>query len=287
MATGYCTVDDVRRVLREGSLPGDAVQDPRIVRDAIAAQTEWFEKEYKRHWFVPGGVDEDADNLISTSAKTRDDEHDIPTHGGFVHGDSERDRPFSRTNSDALLEAGPRHDRRRRHRREPKQEIRIARGAPDAVDNPVDESIPADTRIRLARRDVRAVNELSVINADGGYDDWVADSSFAGGIGSPHRGEDYWVRVNNGGASELYIDVHSLDDDIPSLSNAVYVDIDYGHEGLPRTARRGIANRAAAALAEDAAIQIPANAEVYSVDSLADKLETRADELLGAYEVAL
>jgi len=287
MATGYCTPDDVRRALREADLPGDAARDRRIVIDAIAAQTEWFEKEYKRHWFVPGGVDTDPDELIPTSAKTRNDEHDLPTHGGFVHGASERDRPFGRESSDALLEAGPRHDRRRRHRREPTQEIRIALGAPDALDHPVNESPPAYTRIRLDRRDVQAVNELHVINADGGYDDWVASSDFAGGVGTPHRGEDYWVRINNGGVSELYLDVHSLDDDTPSLSNAVYVDIDYGHEGLPRTARRGIANRAAAALAEDAAIQIPANAEVYSVDTLAEVLKEKAEELLNSYRVAL
>jgi len=287
MAAGYCTAGDVRRALREADLPGDAAQDRRIVIDAIAAQTEWFEKEYKRHWFVSGGVDEDADNLIPTSAKTRNDEHDLPTHGGFVHGASERDRPFSRESSDALLEAGPRHDHRRRHRREPKQEIRIALGAPDTLDHSVNETTPAYTRIRLDRRDVQAVNELHVINADGGYDDWVASSDFDGGVGTTHRGEDYWVRINNGGVSELYIDVHSLEDDIASLSNAVYVSLDYGHEGLPRTARRGIANRAAAALAEDAAVQIPTNAEVYNVDTLAEVLEEKAEELLGSYRVDL
>jgi len=285
MPDGYCTLNDVRRALRKAELPGDVSQDKDIAIDAIAAQTEWFEKTFSRHWYVSGGITEDNEGLIPTAAKTRDDEHDIPTHGGLVHGSSERDRRLTRKNSDALLEAGPRHDRRRRAARDPKQEIRIATGRPEALKPPVDEDVPAYTRITFARRDIQAVNELHVINEDGGYDDWVASNDYTGGVGTTNRGNDWWVRINNGGRSELYLDVHAMDDDIASFSNAVYVDIDYGHKGLPRTARRGIAFRAAADLVEEAVIEIPNNATIYNIETKAEELREQAKKLLSAYRL--
>jgi len=282
--TGYCTLGDLRRALREASLPGDAAQDKRIAADAIVAETTPLEKSLSRHWYAPTGadiLDEATEVTIPTGAKTRDDEHDIPTHGGAVHGASERDRFRVRENSDALLESSSRHDRRRReHRREPKREIRIATG--DYQDG-LESDTPAYTRIRLARRDVTATNTIHVVNADGGYDDWVADSAYTGGVGNSHRGEDYWLRINNGGVADLYLDVHAMDDDLASLSNAVYVDIDYGHEGIPRSVRRAVALRAGAALVEDAVIEIPQNATVYNIDTKAEKMREKADELLEVY----
>ncbi|WP_435346026.1 hypothetical protein [Haloarchaeobius sp. HRN-SO-5] len=283
MPTGYCTVDDVRRALRQEAVSGDIAQDRQIVLDAITAQTEWLEKTLHRHWYEPGGIQEDTDDLIPTGANTRDDEHDIPTHAGFVHGASERDHYRYRENSDALLEAGPRYERRRKHYEEPKREIRLAFG--DVYDpETADETIPAYTRIRLARKDVETVNTLSVVNAQGGFDDWVATSDYTGGVGNTHRGEDYWVRVNNGGVSELYLNIHAMDDDIPSFANAVYVDFDYGHDGIPRNVRRAVAFRAASDLTEEAATQIPDNARVYNVDTLADQLREKATELLEVYQ---
>jgi len=275
---GYCTLEDVRRALRKANLPGDISQDQQIAVDAIAAETEPLEKSLKRHWFEPDGISE-ADAIdIPTGPKTRDDEHDIPRHAGLVHGDSEIERHRYSANSDALLEAGPRHERRRRHDwSEPKREIRIATG------DLHDEDVPAYTRIRLDRRDVDAVNTLSVVNADGGYDDWVASDDYDGGVGIQHRGEDYWVRVNNGGWSELYLDVHAMDDDLASLSNAVYVDLDYGHSGIPRNIRRAVALRAGAELVEEAVISIPENATLYGVETKSDEMRSKADELLSVY----
>ena len=283
MATGYCTLDDVRRALRTAELPGDISQDKEIAIDAIAAQTEWLEKELDRHWYVSGGITEDDENLIPTDPNTRDDEHDIQTHGGFVHGSSERDRHRTRKNSDALLESGPRYERRRKHYQDPKREIRIAFGRPEALEPPVDDTIPAYTRITFDRRDVQALNTLNVVNENGGFDDWVGSNDYDGGVGKQNRGKDYWVHVDNGGVSELYLDVHAMDDDIPSFSNAVYVNIDYGHEGLPRTVRRAVAFRAASDFVEEAAIQIPNNSEVYGVESLAEQFERKAEELLEVY----
>lgn len=282
MPTGYCTVDDVRRVLQDTVAEFDSGatgnNQNQVVVDAIQSQTEWLEKTAKRHWYVSTAPSEDTHELIPTTPKTRDDEHDLPRSGGLVHGASEDRRHRFRMNSDALLESGPRHDRRRRHDHRPKREIRLAFG------DLHDETVPAYTRITLDRRDVEAVNELHVVNANGGFDDWTQEKT--GGVGTTHRGGDYWLRVNNGGVSELYLNVHSMDDDLASLSNAVYVDIDYGHEGLPRTVRRAIAMRSAAQLLaadDEASLGIPENANLQSIESKVSALERQADDLLEVY----
>lgn len=280
MATGYCTLEDLRRALREADLPGDLSQDQQIAVDAITSRSDWLERTYKRHWYAPAGagiLDEATQIDIPTAPKTRDDEEDLETHGALVHGASEVERYRHQPNSDALLEAGPRHEHRRHERRDPKREIRIAIGE---YHHGHDESVPAYTRIRLDRKDVDAINSLNVINADGGYDDWVADNAYTGGVGLAHRGEDYWGRVNNDGISELYIDVHALDDDLASLSKAVYVDWDYGHEGIPRNVRRAVANFAGAVFTEEASIEIPENARLYNIETKAEEMEARARELL-------
>lgn len=289
MVTGYCTVEDVRRALQKAGLPGDVSQDRDIAIDAIVAQTEWLEKKTDRHWYVPGGIPEDTDDLIPTTANTRDDEHDIPTHGGFVHGASEHDHRRLRKNSDALLEAGPRYEHRRKHLDHPKEEIRIAFGRPNALVPPVDESIPAYTRITLDRRYVQAINTLSVVDETGAFNDWVASNDFDGGVGNQYRGDDYWIRINNDGVSELYLDVHAMDDDIPSFSSAVYVDIDYGYEATDgddtklRNIRRAVALRAGAALVEEAVIEIPQNATLYNIETKAEEMRDSAAELLEPY----
>lgn len=275
MATGYCTLEDVRRALRKANLPGDVSQDEQIAVDAILAQTEPLEKSLSRHWYEPTGISEATAVDIPTGPMTREDEHDLSTGGAMVHGASEQERYRYRENSDALLESDPRNDRWRKDRREPKREIRLSFG------DLRDDSRPAYTRLRLNRKDVKAVNELHVVNAEGGFDDWTAD--FQGGVGNTHRGEDYWVRINNGGVSELYLDVHSMDDDLASLANAVYVDVDYGHEGIPRNVRRAVAFRAAADLVEEAVVEIPQNATVYNIETKAEELRSQADELLEVY----
>ncbi|OYR53591.1 hypothetical protein DJ73_07215 [Halorubrum sp. Ea1] len=280
---GYCTLEDVRRALRKADLPGDVGQDEQIAVDAILAETEPLEKTLKRHWFEPDGISEASAVTIPTAPKSRDDEHDIQTQAGMVHGASERDRYRYRENSDALLESDPRSDRWRKDRREPKREIRIAFGPNEALEPPVDETIPAYTRLTLNRKDVKAVNTLSVVTAEGAFEDWVASEEYSGGVGNQHRGEDYWVRVNNGGVSELYLDVHAMDDDLASLSNAVYIDLDYGHSGIPRNVRRAVALRVGAELVEEAVVEIPQNATIYGVETKADEMRSKADDLLSVY----
>ncbi|MCD2204413.1 hypothetical protein [Halobacterium sp. KA-6] len=284
MPEGYTTLDYVRRALRSSDLPGDVSQDPRIAVDAITAQTEPLEKTLHRHWYEPDGISNATEVTIPSGPNTRNDEHDIQTRGGLVHGDSERKRHRYRKNSDALLEAGPRYERRRQDNDVTKRKIRIAFGDDNALDPAVNTDIPAYTRITLNRKDVSAVNELLVVNESGGYDDWVASDDYSGGVGMMHRGEDYWVRINNGGVSELYLDVHAMDDDLVSLSNAVYVDFDYGHKEIPENVRRAVAFRAAADLVEEPSFQIPDNANVYGAESKASELREQADRLLEVYK---
>ena len=244
---GYCTLEDLRRALQEAELPGDIEQDQAIAVDSITAQTEWLEKSLKRHWYAPAGADilDEATAIdIPTEPNSRDDEEDIPTSSAFVVDD----------------------------------------------DGPAPKTYQGDyARISLDRRDAGAVSKLLVRDADGGYTDWVASDDYDGGQFSDALGDDYYVRVNNSGWSYLYLDVTNLYDDekeeyvLDTFSNAVYVFFDYGHEGFPQTLRRAVAFRAASDHVEEAAMQIPDSARVRSVESLADKFERKAEELLEVY----
>jgi len=96
--------------------------------------------------------------------------------------------------------------------------------------------------------------------------------------------------VNSGGWSRLYLDTTNLladgeDDEyvLDSFANAVYVSYDYGHTGLPMSVRRAVALHAAADLIEEPAIQIPNNATVYNVETKAEEMRSRAEELLDVY----
>ena len=54
-------------------------------------------------------------------------------------------------------------------------------------------------------------------------------------------------------------------------------------EGVPRTVRRAVALRAGAELAEEAVIEIPSNTTLYNVETKADAMREKADELLEVY----
>jgi len=268
MVTGYCTLDDVRRALRTAKLPGDIQQEQGIAIDAIAGQTEFIQKRYDHHWYEPDGLDEDSVGLIPTSTEARDDEYDIYSHGATVMPSGKQSGETTSATG-TVFSSGHQQS-------ELKQRIRLSSGRLD------DSTVPTYTRLTLARKDVQEITSLSVINADGRYDDWAADPAYSGGVGTPHRGEDYWVRVDSG-VSKLYLNVHSMDDGLPSLSNAVYAGIRYGHEGIPRTVRRAVAFRAAADLVEEAVVEIPQNATIYNVETKAEELRSQAEELLGEY----
>ncbi len=207
-----------------------------------------MEKTFKRHWYAPTGADihSEADEIdIPTGPKTRNDEEDIPTGSAVVVDDE-----------------GP----------EPKT------------------SQGDYAKIKLARRDAESVEALHVRTEDGTYEDWAASADYTEGSWPPAGDVDYYLRVNNGGWSRLYLDTTNLleedeDDEyvLDSFASAVYVEWSYGHEGIPKNVRRAVAFRAASDFVEDAAMQIPENAKVRSVEALADKFERKADELLEVY----
>jgi hypothetical protein len=245
---GYCTLEDLRRALREAQLPGDIQQDTQIAVDAITAQTEWLEKTLKRHWYAPAGasiLDEASAIDIPTEPKNRDDEEDIPTSSAVIVEDDSGPSPKTSQGDYA--------------------------------------------KIGLARRDAEAIEALHVRTADGTYEDWAASSDYTEGPWPP-SGEDYYLRVNSGGWSRLYLDSTNLLEDgeddkyvLDSFANAVYLEFSYGHEGIPRNVRRAVAFRAGADLVEEAVVEIPQNATVYNVETKAEEMRTQAEELLEVY----
>lgn len=255
--TGYCSVEDVERVLQEADIT--ARLDTSTVVDAITAQTEWVEMNTRRHWFVEGGAEDDSEDVVFTSGKSRDDEHDIRTTGASVIGSAD-----DRVNTIPPSLPGGR-DRGRR----PDPRIKIEFG------NRHDEDIPTYTRIRLERKDVTALNALYVADEDGQYVDWTEEAE--GGVGNDHRGEDWWVRINNRGVAELYLDIHTMDEFgmPPSFSNAVYVDIDYGLNELPQGVRRGVALLAAAQLVQDDELNVsmPDQGQLVNVETKSEAYE--------------
>lgn len=249
MPTGYCTVDDVRRVLQDTVSSFDSgatgANQNQVVVDAIASQTEWLEKTLKRHFYATTRPSEDTHELIPTSPETRDDEESIPTGGVILTGGAPEPKTFQ----------------------------------------------GEYTRLALDRRDAASISELLVRDPDGAYVDWVASSDYSGGPFPDAVGEDYYLRVNNGGWSELYLDTshfYDADGDLlyESFANAVYVTFSYGHEGIPEPISRATAMRAAAQLLasdDEASLGIPENANLQTIESKVSALERQAEELLGAY----
>ncbi|UIP00339.1 hypothetical protein Hbl1158_02920 [Halobaculum sp. CBA1158] len=273
-AVGYCTLEDVRRALRKANLPGDIDQDNRIAIDAIVAETEPVEKSLKRHWYAPAGAGilNEADQIdIPTETRSRDDEYDIPTRSFLTTGSDDRSSYYPPTWVDYDPDDDPEPDYADMDGLSPK-------------------TVQGDyAAIELDRRDADAIEALHVRTTDGTYEDWVASDDYTEGSWPP-SGEDYYLRVNNGGWSRLYLDVTNLlktgkSDEyvLDSWANAVYLEWSYGHEGIPRNVRRAVALRAGAELVEDAVIEIPQNATVYNVETKAEKMREKADELLEVY----
>ena len=248
MPTGYCTVEDVRRALQKTIDSFDSgawgADDHQTVVDAITSQTEWLEKTTKRHWYEPNGITEDDKDLIPTSTKSRNDEESVTTGGATVVGEPVTPKTWQQ----------------------------------------------GYTKLRLDRRDAGAVEQLLVAGEDG-FEDWTASDEYAGGQYPDALGDDYYIRVNNGGWSELYLDAdHFLDADsepiLDSYSNAVYVTFEYGHEGIPKNVRRAVAMRAGAQLLapdDEAALGIPEQSSLQSVETKVQALERQAEELLEVY----
>lgn len=275
---GYCTVDDVRKVFQKNETHFPDQIETEIVVDAIKGWTDQLQSWTKKHWYDGTGSITDSENVLATATLTREDEHDFETHGAMVDGEAQEPRYWNQ-NSDAMLEEAPDRYRQFHERRDKRAHLRIAFGEFDAGVDP-DDTTPAYTRLRLNRKDVTDVNELMVVNADAGFDDWLVDKT--GGVGNTHRGEDWWVRVNNRGVSELYIDVQQLPDDIPSLSNALYIDFDFGDDEIPMSVRRGVAHLTASQLVVEEGFQagMPDQGQLINVETKSQKWERQGYRLL-------
>jgi hypothetical protein len=277
MPTGYCTVPDVRRALQETIANFESgawgENNHQVVVDAITAQTEPLEKELKRHWYEPGGITEDDLDLIPTAVKTRDDEEDIPTRAFLTTGSSERSSyyPPAWVDYDPDADADPDYAE---------------------MDGLTPKTVQGDyAAIPLPRRDADTISALHVRTEDGTFEDWAGSNDYTEGSWPP-SGEDYYLRVNNGGWSRVYIDTTNLlkedeDDEyvLESFANAVYIEYSYGHEGIPRNVRRAVAFRAAAELLldDEAALGIPDNGQLVNPESKKQAMENKADELLEVY----
>lgn len=133
MSKGYCTTEDVRRVLQNAEFSGALAEDAnQAVKDAITAQSEWLQETTNRHWYEPGG-----DALVYDEPLDHTETLDVPSsphadHTQMFHG------------------GGP--------NRQPRYPKRF--GGPY-------------TRVRLTRRDVTDVTELLVRDSSGDVTDWT------------------------------------------------------------------------------------------------------------------
>lgn len=283
--TGYCTVSDVRRVLQDAQLPGDlASNNARIVQDAITSWSDQLETWTHKHWYDSGGTIDDPEGVLPTSPLTRNDEHDLPTSGAEV--DQMGEEPdYWNANSDALLESGPERYRYYDRDVDKRGRLRIAFGEFHPGSHP-ENTTPAYTRIRLNRKDVSAVSELMVVNESGGFDDWLQDKT--GGIGNQYRGEDWWVRINNRGVAELYLDVQQMGEEIASLASAVYVEFSFGEDEIPMSVRRGVAMLAASQVVidEEYLSGMPEQGQLVQVETKSEKWERTGYRLLGEHFVS-
>ena len=141
------------------------------------------------------------------------------------------------------------------------------------------------TRVTLARREASAITKLLVRTPDG-YEDWVASDEYTGGTWPEALGDDYYLRTDSG-ISQVYIDASNLLNEdgeplIDGYAGAVYVEFDYGEEGIPQNVRRAIAFRALGELLidDESALGIPDNGQLVNPETKKQAMEAKAEELL-------
>lgn len=255
MPTGYCTVEDVRRVLQDSEFTGALSEDnEQVVVDAIVSQSEWLQETTHRHWYESGSITEDDHGLIPSSTRTHDeDEQDIPTQAFLTTERRTRPRGFTFRLDD------------------PDDPAEQGGFTPRKFRGPF-------TRVTLARRDVQSISELLVLHSENGYEDWVTDSSKTEG----KTGEYYHHVDDSTGLSRLYLDTDSIDDGLENYSSAVVVTYDYGIDGLTGTVRRAVAFRAAAQLIVDDEFvaSIPDQGQLVNVETKSERFKNEAEELL-------
>ncbi|MFD1512459.1 hypothetical protein [Halomarina rubra] len=79
---GYCTPEDVRKVLQENLLSGEI--NPDIVRASILGQTEWVQERTHRHWFEASEAS--TEEVLAASPRTHfEDVLSIPSSAHAQH----------------------------------------------------------------------------------------------------------------------------------------------------------------------------------------------------------
>lgn len=249
---GYCTVPDVERAMQRNGW--NNALDPAntdTITQTIEGLRDPIEKATYRHWYDKSGSVTSPQSVIATSNESRSDEYSFTTHGGYVEGAYDTGARAGR-NADSFLGVSHTIGAQSKARTDLKREIEVAAGEDHALTPPIESNpTPAYAKIDLTRKDVQSINKLEIVDKDNSLVDWVASNDYEGGVGKSNRGKDYWVQVNSGGDSRLYVDIHALDDEIATLSNALYIDIDYGKTTVPEDIRRGTANLVASELVHD------------------------------------
>ena len=240
-AKGYCTVDDVRRVMRETEFSGALDEDAnQAVVNAIASQTGWLQKRTHRHWYEPNGVDGDDRGIVFDEPLDHvHDECDVPSSPHA--GNAQRFRGGHGGH-------GPRY--------------------------PVRQSGPY-TRVTLTRRDVQDVTELLVRQQDGSVDDWT--EMYDEGRGEAY----YLQVADGSGRAHLYLHTRLLPrlSDYGGAVVATYdYGIDQLSDTVRRAVAM---RAAAQLLVDDeAGLSIPSEGQLMGVESKVQALERQADELL-------
>lgn len=134
------------------------------------------------------------------------------------------------------------------------------------------------TRVELAKRDVASLTTLEVRDSAGEVEDWTNTKTSG-------RGEAYYLQVDpEHGTSHVYLDAGEL----PALydyTDAVVAAYDYGVDGIPDTIERAVAMRAASdlVLQDDVRTAIPDDGQLINLETRAQALRDRAEQLLGPY----
>lgn len=238
---GYCTVEDVRRVLQEAELDGARDEDAnRAVADAIRSQTEWLQERTNRHWYVDERPDEDADHkLLATDAvEHTGDELDIAESAHSDHV----------------------------------QRFRGGRGR--SARYPVRHAGPY-TRVKLSRRDALEVTELLVRNQDGSVTDWVETRDEGRGD------DYYLKTADGTGFSYLYLHTGTLPrlSDYGAAVVATYDYGIEGLPGTVRRAI-AMRAAAQLHVDDEAGLAIPSEGQLMGAESKVQALERQAEELL-------
>lgn len=231
--SGYCTVDDVRRVMQETDLSfeSDAFGEDnnQIVVDAIASISTVVEKATNRHWYESGGLEEDDHDLVPTSPNERDDEHDIQTGGAHLVGEAATPKTWNGSYTRIDLE-----------RKDVESVSELLVRTPDGY---VDWTAEYD---------------------GGPWPDALGDDYYT------RINNDGVSHINLDTDHLLDDDSEPL---LDSYSNAVYLTFSYGHDGLPDYIRRGVALLAASeiVLDDEFVAQVPDNVNLVGVETQSEK----------------